>query len=255
MTIEAIKPSEYVTHHLQHWKLGEGFWSIHLDTLLFSWILGLSFLWLFFRIARCASTGVPQAWQNFVELIFEFVSDQVKDTFGKKSNLVPALALTIFCWVFLMNAMDLLPVDLLPKAANLLGIHYLRVVPTADLNLTLGLALGVFFIVLGYGIYYKGLWHFSVEAAVHPFGKWMMPFNLLLRIVEELARPISLGLRLFGNMFAGEMIFILIALVTPWLQWLLGLPWAIFHILVILIQAFVFMMLTLVYLSLAVSEH
>jgi len=247
--------SEYIKHHLHHLSVGDGFWAVHLDTLIVSWILGLFFLSIFRSVAKNASSGVPNGLQNFVEFLYDFADSQVKDTFHGKSKLIGPLALTVFVWVFLMNFMDLLPVDLLPMIVSLFGVEYLRVVPTADPNHTLGMALGVFLLVIFYSIKEKGVGGFIHELTCTPFGAKMMPFNLFLKVIEEIAKPVSLGLRLFGNLYAGELIFILIALLPWWSQWVLGGGWAIFHILVITVQAFVFMMLTTVYLSLAVEEH
>jgi len=247
--------SEYIKHHLHHLSIGDGFWAVHLDTLIVSWILGLFFLSIFRSVAKNASSGVPNGLQNFVEFLYDFADSQVKDTFHGKSKLIGPLALTVFVWVFLMNFMDLLPVDLLPMIVSLFGVEYLRVVPTADPNHTLGMALGVFLLVIFYSIKEKGVGGFIHELTCTPFGAKMMPFNLFLKVIEEIAKPVSLGLRLFGNLYAGELIFILIALLPWWSQWVLGGGWAIFHILVITVQAFVFMMLTTVYLSLAVEKH
>jgi len=247
--------SEYIKHHLHHLSIGDGFWAVHLDTLIVSWILGLFFLSIFRSVAKNASSGVPNGLQNFVEFLYDFADSQVKDTFHGKSKLIGPLALTVFVWVFLMNFMDLLPVDLLPMIVSLFGVEYLRVVPTADPNHTLGMALGVFLLVIFYSIKEKGVDGFIHELTCTPFGWKMMPFNLFLKVIEEIAKPVSLGLRLFGNLYAGELIFILIALLPWWSQWVLGGGWAIFHILVITVQAFVFMMLTTVYLSLAVEKH
>lgn len=218
-------------------------------------MIGIIFLSLFWFAARRATSGVPGPLQNFVELMYDFVQGQVKDSFHGRSALIAPLALTIFVWVFLMNFMDLLPVDLLPAIGALFGLSHLKVVPTTDPNLTLGMSISVFFLILYYGIKVKGTKGFLKELTCQPFGPKFFPINFLLKSVEELAKPISLGLRLFGNLYAGELIFILIALIDWRLQWLLGAPWAIFHILVITIQAFIFMMLTIVYLSMASEEH
>jgi F-type H+-transporting ATPase subunit a len=246
--------SEYIQHHLQHWELKTQIGTFYLDTLAVSWVLGLTFLFLFRWVAVRSTTGVPRGMQNFVELMYDFVQKQVNETFHGRSELIAPLALTIFMWIFLMNFMDLLPVDLIPGILHLFGVQYFKVVPTTDPNLTLGMALGVFFLILFYGIKIKGTRGFFKEMTCHPFGPALFPANIVLKIVEEVARPISLGLRLFGNLYAGELIFILIALINWKYQWLLGGPWAIFHILVITIQAFIFMMLTIVYLSLASEE-
>lgn len=248
--------SGYIQHHLTHWTVGEGFWQLNLDTLIVSWVLGLAFLGLFAGLARCATAGVPSMWQNALESLVEFVDAQIKDSFHGKSAMIAPLALTVFVWVFLMNCMDLLPVDLLPQAASFVGVDFLRVVPTADLNLTLGLSFSVFLLIIWTNIKSKGLGGLLKEALTVPLGPWCFPFNFFLRIVEELAKPVSLGLRLFGNMYAGELIFILIAALIPApAQWLAGFPWAVFHILVITLQAFIFMMLTIVYLSMAQESH
>jgi len=247
--------SEYIKHHLHHLSTGDGFWAMHLDTFIVSWILGISFLCLFRTAAKNVTSDVPNKLQNFVEFLYDFADSQVKDTFHGKSKLIGPLALTTFIWVFLMNFMDLLPVDLLPMIVSFFGVDYLRVVPTADPNQTLGMALGVFLLIIIYSIKEKGVAGFAHELTCTPFGAKMMPFNLFLKVIEELAKPISLGLRLFGNLYAGELIFILIALLPFYIQWIPGGAWAIFHILVITVQAFVFMMLTTVYLSLAVEKH
>jgi F-type H+-transporting ATPase subunit a len=235
--------------------VGEGFWTFHLDTLFFSACLGILFLWLFRTAAKFATSDVPGGLQNFAEIMVEFVDTQVKDSFHGRNPVIAPLALTIFVWVFLWNFMDLVPVDLLPSIAALFGIHYLKVVPSTDVNATFALSLSVMALVYYYSLKVKGVGGFAKEILYHPFGKWFMPFNLLLRIVEDLAKPISLALRLFGNLYAGELIFILIALLPWYLQFLLGWPWAVFHILIITLQAFIFMVLTIVYLSMAHEDH
>lgn len=247
--------SEYINHHLTNLHIGEGFWSLHLDTLIVSWILGLCFLLSFWWSAKRATSGVPGGFQNVVEMLLEFADKQVKETFHGKNDFIAPLALTIFVWVFLMNLMDLLPVDLLPFLGAQLGIPHLKVVPTTDPNLTLGLSITVFFLTIYYSIKIKGFGGLTKEILCQPFGPWFFPFNIVLRLVDELARPLSLGLRLFGNLYAGELIFILIALLPWYLQWPLGLVWTLFHILIITLQAFIFMMLTIVYLSLAHEDH
>jgi len=245
----------YIVHHLTPLSVGEGFWTLHLDTLFFSAVLGALFIWFFKTVAEKVTTGVPGLAQNFAEMMIEFVDQQVKDTFHGESKLIAPLGLTIFCWVFLWNMMDLLPVDLLSLISSLMGIEYLRVVPSTDLNATFALSISVFILIIFYSIKIKGVFGFAKELTCTPFGPWMMPFNLLLKVVEEVAKPISLALRLFGNLYAGELIFILIALLPAFLQPLLSFPWAIFHILIILLQAFIFMVLTIVYLSMAHEDH
>jgi len=245
----------YIVHHLTPLTVGEGFWTLHLDTLFFSAVLGAIFILFFKTVAEKVTTGVPGLAQNFAEMLVEFVDQQVKDTFHGKSKLIAPLGLTIFCWVFLWNMMDLLPVDLLSLISSMMGVEYLRVVPSTDLNATFALSISVFILIIFYSIKIKGVFGFAKEMTCTPFGPWLMPFNLLLKTVEEIAKPISLALRLFGNLYAGELIFILIALLPAFLQPLLSFPWAIFHILIIVLQAFIFMVLTIVYLSMAHEDH
>lgn len=254
MTGESLTTASYITHHLTNLHWGEGFFTINLDTLIISWILGIIFLCVFYTAARKATSGIPGGIQNVVEVFMEFVNQQVKDTYHGKSELVAPLALTVFVWIFLMNLMDLIPVDLLPRLAGFVGVHHLKVVPTADPNLTLALSLSVFLLTIYYNFKVKGL-GLGKELLCSPFGPWFFPFNLLLRLVDELAKPVSLGLRLFGNLYAGELIFILIALLPWYVQWPLGWVWAVFHILIIVLQAFIFMMLTIVYISQAHEGH
>ncbi|MCW2478645.1 F0F1 ATP synthase subunit A [Candidatus Symbiopectobacterium sp. NZEC135] len=256
--MSASTPQEYIGHHLKHLQVGSGFWSINVDSMFFSIALGILFLVIFRKVAKNATSGVPGKLQTFVEMIIGFVDGNVRDMFHGKSKLIAPLALTIFVWVFLMNAMDLLPIDFLPYIGeHVIGLPYLRVVPTADVNITLSMALGVFILVLFYSIKMKGVGGFVKELTMQPFNHPVfIPINLILEGVSLLSKPVSLGLRLFGNMYAGELIFILIAGLLPWWsQWLLNVPWAIFHILIITLQAFIFMVLTVVYLSMASEEH
>jgi len=293
MASDALTTSGYIKHHLTnltygkfpaghehagHWGFAHnaeesasmGFWAVNVDSMLFSIGLGVLFLALFRWAAKTASADVPSGWQNFVEWIIEFIDSSVRGSFSGRNPLVAPLALTLFIWIFLMNAMDLLAVDHLPFATqwvaeHLLGLDphqvYLKIVPSTDPNITFGLSLSVFVLVLYYSVKVKGIGGFFGELAFQPFPKWMFPINLLLEGVTLIAKPISLALRLFGNMYAGEMIFILIALmfgggmVMGVFGGLLQLGWAIFHILIITLQAFIFMTLTIVYLDMAHQEH
>ena len=224
MAEQAQGTGEYIVHHLTNLKLdlhtmqidpdATGFWVLNLDSIVFSAILGVVFLALFLFVSRKATSGQPGAWQNFVEMMVEYVDQQVSDGFHGKATFVAPMALTVAFWVFLMNFMDMLPIDLLPAIGRSFGIHHLRTVPSTDPNITLGMSLTVFVIAFGYSFVAKGIKGVGAEFLFHPFGKWLMPVNFLLKVVEELAKPLSLGLRLFGNMYAGEMIFILIACFT-----------------------------------------
>jgi len=254
----AITTGDYINHHLTHVKIGSGFWTFHVDTLLVSIMIGVFILGFFYFIATKASSESPTGVQNFMELIFDFVDGQVRDTYHGKSKLVAPLALTIFVWVFLMNLMDLIPVDFFYVLGKIFGSHFIqdiKIVPTTDPNLTLAMSISVFLLIIIYNLSAKGIKGVFIEVFFKPFGPMLFIVNFFLKVIEELAKPISLGLRLYGNLYAGELIFILIALL-PWtLQWILGGPWAIFHILVITIQAFVFMVLSIVYISLAEEAH
>lgn len=238
-----------------------GFNAIHVDSMIWSIGLGILFCYLFRRVAKQAEAGVPSGFVNFAEMIVEFVDNTVKDTFHGRNALVAPLALTIFVWVFLMNLMDLIPVDLIPWTLMQLGVEYQKIVPSTDVNITMGMAVGVFILMLFYSIKIKGT-GFIRELTMNPFNHWLfIPVNLFMEVVGLLAKPFSLGLRLFGNMYAGEMIFILIAaLYSAGILWLapagfMQLVWAGFHILVITLQAFIFMVLTIVYLSMAHEDH
>ena len=238
-----------------------GFYAIHIDSMLWSVGLGIFFCWFFYRTACLVSEDSPSGPINFVEMVVEFIDNTVKDTFHGKNRLIAPLALTIFVWVFLMNLMDLVPVDLIPYALGLAGVEYQKIVPSTDPNITMGMAVGVFILMLFYSIKVKGF-GFVKELTMNPFNHPLfIPVNLFMEVVGLLAKPFSLGLRLFGNMYAGEMIFILIAaLFSAGIMWvlpaaLLQLGWAIFHILVITLQAFIFMVLTVVYLSMAHEDH
>jgi len=282
--------SGYIQHHLQNLTFGKlpngdwgfahtaqeakemGFWAFHVDTLGWSVLLGLVFILLFRMAAKRATSGQPGGLQNFVEVLIEFVDGSVKDTFHGRNNLIAPLALTIFVWIFLMNLMDLVPVDFLPMAAAAITGNdhlFFRVVPTTDPNATLGMALSVFALIVFYSIKVKGIGGFLGELTLHPFSSnniavqiLLIPVNFLLEFVTLIAKPISLALRLFGNMYAGELIFILIAVMfgsglflLSTLGVALNWAWAVFHILIITLQAFIFMMLTIVYLSMAHEDN
>jgi F-type H+-transporting ATPase subunit a len=274
--------NEYIHHHLTFLSNKEAtgivdFSSIHLDSIFFSVLLAVLFAGSFYLAARKATTGVPGKFQNFVEFVVEFVDTQVKDSFHGTTKLIAPLALTIFCWVFLFNAMDVLPVDLLPAIGQSVGIEHLKVVPSTDVNVTFAMSLTVFALIIYYSIKMKGLGGFIAEFTLQPFSAKnpvvkviLIPFNFILEIIPFLARPLSLSLRLYGNLFAGEMIFLLLAVLTlqgvhqlshfsGWVflvfQIVLAFAWAVFHLLVITLQAFIFMVLTVVYLSMAHEHH
>jgi len=274
MTTEALTSTEYIKHHLQNLTCGigdggfhcahsaeeaseMGFWSLNVDTICVSLVLGALFLFLFHRVAKKATAGVPSGAQNFVEWVVEFIDGSVRGSFAARNDLVAPLALTIFVWIFLMNGMDLIPIDWIPSVAQWMSLNHFKAVPTTDVNATIGMALGVFLLVLFYSFKIKGAGGFFGELTLQPFGKFILlrPVNFLLELINLITKPVSLALRLFGNMYAGEMVFILIALLPFYLQWVLSLPWAIFHILIITLQAFIFMTLTIVYLDMAHQEH
>ena len=278
---------DYIVHHLTNLKLdlktmqidsqAEGFWVLHLDTFGWSVVLGLLVLVMFRSVARKVESGRPSRWQNFIEMMVEFVDGTVKDAFHHKSRFVAPMALTVFFWVFLMNFMDLVPIDLLPALFHAGGVEYMKVVPSTDPNITIGMSLTVFLIAFWYSFHIKGFKGVSAEFLFHPFEAEnpvvqaaLMVVNFLLKCVEELAKPLSLGLRLFGNMYAGEMIFILLACFTLNVgfaeagvgtvfgfitQLLLEIGWSIFHVLVITLQAYIFMTLTVVYMAMAADHH
>lgn len=238
-----------------------GFYAIHIDSMIWSIGLGVLFCWLFRSIAKKATADTPGGLVNAIEMIVSFVDDTVKDSFHGKNTLIAPLALTIFVWVFLMNLMDLVPVDLIPYTLEQVGVPYQKIVPSTDPNITMGMALGVFVLMLYYSITVKGF-GFVKELTMTPFNHpLLIPVNLFMEVLGLLAKPFSLGLRLFGNMYAGEMVFILIAaLFSAGVIWLLPaglmqIAWSIFHILVITLQAFIFMVLTIVYLSMAHQDH
>ena len=263
----------YIVHHLTHATAEVGGGVIHLDSWLIGLALGLLGCFLLWTQARKATSGVPSKPQAFVEMVVEFVDNQVKDTFHGDRRFIAPLALTIFVWVIFMNTMDLLPLDLagwvIEKVAGAETAHhtYLRVVPTADINTTFGMSITVFLLIIFYSIKAKGGWGFTKELFTAPFhaegtfAKIVLALpNLFLNIVEYLSKPVSLGMRLFGNMYAGELVFMLIAgLFASWVTFVPGVflnaGWAIFHILIILLQAFIFMVLTVVYLAMAHEHH
>ena len=283
MATEYANSSEYIQHHLTNLTYGRfadgtwgfahgaddiaemGFMAIHVDTMFWSIFLGSVFLFIFRIAIGRAEKGVPGGLQNFCEYLVEFVEDNITQVFGSRPNaIIGPLSLTILVWVFLMNLMDLVPVDVIPYLAAVSGIPYMKIVSTTDPNATLGMSLSVFVLVLYYNFKIKGPVKFGAGLVTHPIPHWSMYwFNLILETVDMIAKPMSHGLRLFGNLYAGEMIFILIALMYSGgillglfagaLQW----AWAVFHILIIALQAFVFMILTIVYLTQAheVDEH
>lgn len=301
---QELTPQSYIQHHLGNLTYGElpagyardchghaetvpadvwtfacnaaeakamGFNAFHVDSLAWSGGIGILFCLVFWLAARRATSGVPGGFLNFIETIIDFIDAQVRDSFHGKSKVIAPLALTIFCWVFLMNAMDLIPVDVVPKIFEWVMVSffgweahaaYFKVVPTTDPNITLGMSFTVMFLIIGFTIKAKGVSGFIGSLALHPFQAdnlfikcLLIPINFLLETIGLLSKPVSLGLRLFGNMYAGEFVFILLAAMMGAWQVIGAWPWAVFHILVITLQAFIFMVLTIVYLSMAVEDH
>lgn len=274
-TAEAPTANEYISHHLVNLHSGEGFWTWHLDTLIVSGLVGIVVFGLMAWVARTATSGVPGKLQAFVEIVVGMVNQQVKDTFHAKSELVTPLAITVFVWIFCMNAIDLIPVDFIAGIMHLLGFEHFKAVPTTDPNATFAMSLSVFALIVYFNVKFKGVGGLLHEIFTAPFHTdnlflqlLLAPVNLVLRVIEEIAKPISLALRLFGNMFAGEVLFILMVLLAG--VWsgvdlgsgasflghvILSLGWGIFHILIITLQAFVFMMLTIVYMAMASESH
>ncbi|CTP87590.1 F0F1 ATP synthase subunit A [Xanthomonas translucens pv. arrhenatheri] len=264
MAGEEATPTSYIQHHLQNltFQVQEGgFWQVHVDTMVMSVLSGLLMVFGFWIATRKATAGVPGKWQAFVEILLEFVDRQVKDTYHGTSKLVTPIAITLFFWILMMNLIKMVPADFIARPLEMAGVHYWKPVPTADVNATLGMSISVFFLMIFFSLRSKGVGGMAKEFLTAPFGKWMLPFNLILNIVEWVSKPISLAMRLFGNMFGGEIVFLLI--------WVLGgagifgalaggafgFGWMLFHLLVIPLQAFIFMMLSIVYLSLAEDSH
>jgi F-type H+-transporting ATPase subunit a len=261
-------PSEYISHHLTNNAVTFGdkhpFWgTINLDSIIMSVVLGLIGLGFFYVAAQRVTAGVPGKFQAFIEIVLEFVDDTVKDVFpGDRAFLAP-LALTIFVLVFMMNLMDLIPIDFVATAMQAIGVSHWKAVPSTDLNVTFGLSLTVFFLILFFSVKAKGLGGFAHELFTAPFGAnpllWIP--NFAINLIELIAKPVSLGMRLFGNMYAGELIFMLLGIlgmlggIYSAGSIVLSLGWAIFHILIILLQAFIFMVLSCVYIAMAHEHH
>jgi len=285
-TSGTLTSGEYIRHHLTNLTFGPkadgswgiahsaqeaaemGFWAMHLDSMFWSFTLGALFVWFFAKVAKKVTSGVPGTTQGFVEMVVDFIDENVRSSFSGKNDVVAPLALTIFCWIFLMNFMDLIPVDLIPHALTFIGIDYQKVVPSTDPNVTFGMSIGVFLLMIYYSIKVKGPAGFAAELTMHPFEAknpilklLFLPINFFLEFVGLIAKPVSHSLRLFGNMYAGEMIFILISLmfgssiILSLSGGVLQFVWAVFHILVITLQAFIFMVLTVVYMDMAHSHH
>jgi len=278
MATEYANPTEYIQHHLKNLaiQVGEGgFWVLHLDTLITSVFVGLAMCFLFWLATRRATAGVPGRWQAFVELVLEFVDSQVKDAYHGSSRLVTPIAITLFCWILVLNGLKLIPADWISVPMGALAMvvaemagstspekfNYWKPVPTADVSATLGMSFSVFILMIFFALRDKGLGGFVKELFTAPFGKWMFPANLLLNFVELLSKPISLAMRLFGNMYGGEIVFLLIwvlgsaGVLGVAASGVFGFGWMIFHLLVIPLQAFIFMMLSIVYLSLMEDSH
>lgn len=275
MSAEALTATGYITHHLAHLSTTKqssmiDFSVLNIDTVVFAIAMLVLGLFLLYKGAKKATSGVPGKWQCAVEMLVEMVDEQAKSIVHGDRTFIAPLALTVFVWVVLMNAIDLIPVDLLPVIANMMGIHYLRPLPTADLNGTLGISVGVLLLMIYYGLKIKGIGGFTHELFTAPFGKHplLWPFNFALNMIEYLAKTVSLGMRLFGNMYAGELVFFLIALLgSIWVGFdalsifgvvghaVAGICWWLFHVLIVILQAFIMMMLTLVYIGQAHEGH
>lgn len=270
--IEIYDPKKYISHHLTHLQFdlinfclvnkhqkSYSFWILNIDSIFFSLFIGILFLTIFYKISKNFNNEKkPSKVQSIIEIIVEFINNNVNDIYHIKNNFIAPLSLTIFVWIFLMNSVDLfIPIDIITLICNFFEIPFMRIVPTTDINTSLAISLCIFILILIYNFKMKKISCFIKEISLQPFNHFIfIPINLILECVSLLSKPISLGLRLFGNMYAGELIFILISGLLPWWsQFFLSLPWAIFHILVIFLQSFIFMTLTIVYLSMASKSH
>ena len=261
---ENLTTTGYIQHHLKHFQFNlttgsfdglGGFWTINVDTIAISLILGVTMLGVMMYLVQCLSVQKPSRAQVTLEMLFEFVQQQVIDSTGKRDNFVGSLGLTIFVWVFLMNFMDLIPVDLIPWLVSQVGVAEWRAVPTADMSMTFALSLSVLCIMFYYGIKSQGTFGLVKDYASSPFSPWLFFVNIPFRVVEDISKAVSLSLRLFGNIYAGELIFILIAIIPFAAQWVFAWVWLGFHLFVITLQAFIFMMLTIVYISMIQTSH
>jgi F-type H+-transporting ATPase subunit a len=268
-----LNPSDYIGHHLTFFskQIGDGgFWTLHVDSLIVATLLGFVGLGFIWWVVKGAASGVPGRRQAFVEIMFDFIDEQARGIFhhGDRHRFIAPAALTVFVWVVLMNSMDFLPVDWVAMGTHLVSAEGFRIVPTADVNTTFALALTVWALMIIFAISAKGVGGFLHELTCAPFGVkplWMAPllvvFNLLFNLVEYISKPLSHSLRLFGNMYAGEIIFLLLWLLAATsglaavFATILGVGWAIFHILIVVLQAYIFMMLTIVYLAMAHEHH
>lgn len=248
--------SEVITHHITNWSIGlsggpaKGFWVLNLDSILMGWITAAILVITGIYLGRRVQVGVPAGMQNFLESVADFVDGVVKDSFPVRDPLIAPVAFTVFCWIFLMNLMDVLPAYLPGDIASFLGAPHFRVTATTDLNTTLAVALVVFLLSLMTNVRVKGGGYFK-QYLVHPFGAVLFPLNIIMTLIEEVTKPLSLALRLFGNMFAGELVFLLVAMLPFYAQFVIGVVWSGFEFLIIILQAFIFMVLTVVYLGMA----
>lgn len=252
--------SAYINHHLIHWQWSptgdiSSFWTFNLDTILISILCGIVFLTLFRYAANRATVKNPSRLQLFVESVVLMVDDQATPIIGERDLTVSSLALTVFVWIWLMNFMDLIPVDLLPVIASHLGIPVFRAVPTADLSMTLAMSISVILIANYEGMKNQGIKHYLWGVLSQPFSIYCFPANIILRLIEDCTKPISLAMRLFGNMFSGELVFFLIALAPFYFQWLLAWVWLALHVFIITLQSFIFMILTVIYVGMARDPH
>ncbi|QJC29239.1 F0F1 ATP synthase subunit A [Enterobacteriaceae endosymbiont of Plateumaris rustica] len=275
MIKKTLESKNYILHHLQHLQfdlnkfkiispgeINNSFWIINLDSIFFSLILGLLFLIFFYickiKITKINNNIVPGKFQIACELIINFIYKNVRDIYPTKSILIAPLSLTIFIWIFLMNCMDLIPIDLIPFISNkIFNISTIRYVPSADLNITISMSMVIFILIIFYTIKNKKIFNIIKEFTLHPFNHFIfIPFNLIIEITTLISKPISLSLRLFGNIYSGGIIFILInALIPNYCQWILNVPWAILHILISLLQSFIFMILSIVYISMTLENN
>nr|WP_203524945.1 F0F1 ATP synthase subunit A [Acidithiobacillus ferrianus] len=244
-----------IAHHLVNWSIGEGFWTFNLDTILIGWVMAAILVITAMVVGARLQASTPSGMQNWLEGVVDFIDDLVQGSFPVRDPLIAPVAMTVFLWILLMNSMDLIPASVPGMVAHWFGLAEFRVTPTVNLNTTLGIALAVFLLTIATNLRVKGFSYFKTYMT-HPFGIWLMPVNVIMSLIEEITKPLSLGLRLFGNMFAGELVFLLLAMLPWWGELVMGEVWSLFESLIIILQAFIFTVLTVVYLGMAnMQEH